>query len=84
MNPTPFGHADWSAIVPPAVIASVALLVLFVDLVSRRSAHRYVAIGIGCAGAAAAAWLTALQYGHDYAAFGGGFMTGGFLSLIHI
>ncbi|HEY5257908.1 MAG TPA: NADH-quinone oxidoreductase subunit N [Candidatus Baltobacteraceae bacterium] len=81
MNPTPFGHADWSAIVPPAVVALAALLVLFVDLVSRKHADRYVAIGIGCAGAAAAAWLTALQYGHDYAAFGGGFMTGGFTSV---
>jgi NADH-quinone oxidoreductase subunit N len=81
MNPTPFGHADWAAIVPPAIICLAALLVLFVDLVSRECVNRYVAISIGLLGALAAAWITVGQYGHNYSAFAGGFVTGGFTSV---
>ena len=78
---SPFTNADWNALVPIAVVAVAALVVLIVDLVARASAGRYVSIGIGIIGCAAAGVLAAQQYGHDYNAFYGGFMTGGFTTV---
>jgi NADH-quinone oxidoreductase subunit N len=70
--------ADWQAIAPLSIVAVVALVVLLADLGTRTHIHRYAAIGIGLAGMAAAAVVCAQQYGHDYAAFGGAFVVGGF------
>ncbi|MBV8375272.1 MAG: NADH-quinone oxidoreductase subunit N [Candidatus Eremiobacteraeota bacterium] len=78
----PFTSADWQAIVPVSVVAVTALVVLIVDLLSPKAASpRYVSIGIGVAGAIAAGVLAAKQFGHDYGAFFGGFMTGGFTTV---
>jgi NADH-quinone oxidoreductase subunit N len=70
--------ADWQAVMPLTIVAVTALAVLVADLLARRSAPRYVAIGIALAGLAAAAVYCAEAYGHDYAAFGGAFISGGF------
>lgn len=78
---SPFTNADWNALVPIAVVAVAALVVLVVDLAARAYAGRYVSIAIGVIGCAAAAVLAAQQYGHDYNAFYGGFMTGGFTTV---
>jgi NADH-quinone oxidoreductase subunit N len=81
MTQMPFTNADWSSVVPIAVVGVTALVVLIVDLLSRTSSNRYVSIFIGLAGTIAAAVLVAHQFGHDYDAFFGGFMTGGFTSV---
>jgi len=76
-----FTNADWSAILPAAVVGAGALLVLFVDLLARDHAKRYVSISLGLALAVVAAWFAAGQYHHDYSAFGSGFVVGGFASV---
>ncbi len=73
----PFTNADWLAVLPVGVVAIAALLVLLVDLVSPRE-RRGVPIAIALAGVAVAAVLVARQFGHDYDAFFGGFIAGGF------
>jgi NADH-quinone oxidoreductase subunit N len=78
---SPFTNADWNALVPVAVVAVAALAVLVADLAARTNAGRYVAIAIGVIGCAGAGVLAAQQYGHDYNAFFGGFMTGGFTTV---
>jgi NADH-quinone oxidoreductase subunit N len=77
----PFTGADWSAILPIDVLATAALVVLVVDLIAAGHAHRYVSIAIGVAGAGAAGLVAARQFGHDYSAFFGGFVTGGFTTV---
>ncbi|HVA33342.1 MAG TPA: NADH-quinone oxidoreductase subunit N [Candidatus Baltobacteraceae bacterium] len=77
----PFTNADWSAITPIAALAVTALVVLVADLLSRTYAARYVSIVIGAIGAIVAGVLVARQFGHDYNAFFGGFMTGGFTTV---
>jgi NADH-quinone oxidoreductase subunit N len=78
----PFGQADWLAIAPPAIMALSALLVLFVDLLARGNAQRYVTIALGSIGAIVAGVLAAAQFfGPNYNAFFGGFMVGGFASV---
>jgi NADH-quinone oxidoreductase subunit N len=77
----PFTSADWSAILPIDVLATAALVVLIVDLIAAGHAHRYVSIGIGVIGAGAAGLVAARQFGHDYSAFFGGFVTGGFTTV---
>jgi NADH-quinone oxidoreductase subunit N len=78
---SPFTNADWNALVPVAVVAVAALVVLIADLIARTNADRYVSIAIGVVGCVGAAVLAAQQYGHDYNAFFGGFMTGGFTTV---
>jgi NADH-quinone oxidoreductase subunit N len=78
---SPFTNADWNALVPVAVVAVAALVVLIADLISRTNADRYLSIAIGVIGCAVGAFLAAQQYGHDYNAFFGGFMTGGFTTV---
>lgn len=78
---SPFTSADWSAIVPIEVVALTGLVVLIVDLIAAGHAHRYVSIGIGVIGAMVAGVLAGRQFGHDYAAFFGGFVTGGFTTV---
>lgn len=77
----PFGNADWSAIAPIVALAIASLVVLLVDLLSRPHVNRYVAIVLGLIGTAVAAGLVAGQFGHDYDAFYGGFLTGGFTTV---
>jgi NADH-quinone oxidoreductase subunit N len=77
----PFTSADWSAILPIDVLATAALVVLIVDLIAAGHAHRYVSIAIGVIGAGAAGLVAARQFGHDYSAFFGGFVTGGFTTV---
>lgn len=81
MRTLPFTAADWKALEPIAVVALAGLLVLVVDLLSRRNSPRYVSIGIGVIGGVLAGVLAAAQFGHDHNAFFGGFMSGGFTSV---
>lgn len=73
-------NADYAALLPAFVVAIVPLLVLFLDLFFRQSgpARRGIAVGIAIVGLLAAGFLAAQQYPHDYAAFGGAFVQGGF------
>ncbi|MBV9718529.1 MAG: NADH-quinone oxidoreductase subunit N [Candidatus Eremiobacteraeota bacterium] len=77
----PFTHLDWSAIVPVGVVAVTALAVLVADLFSRRTTERYLSIGISLLGTIVAGVLAARQFGHNYDAFFGGFMVGGFATV---
>ncbi len=72
-----FTHADWSAILPAEIVAAAGLAILLADLFSGRKQWRYVSIVIGLLGVAAAAIVAGRQFGHEYDAFFGGFMTGG-------
>lgn len=73
-----YSSVDWQAVTPLFVVGITALVVLFADLLSPKGAKRSVSIGIGLIGLLAAGVLCARGYGHDYAAFGGGFILGGF------
>jgi NADH-quinone oxidoreductase subunit N len=81
MMPVPFTHADWSAILPVSVVAVAALLVLIADFFTGRRDRPYVSIGLGLLGTLVAAILAARQFGHNYDAFFGGFMVGGFATV---
>lgn len=72
--------ADWAALMPLTIVAVAALVVLLADLFAKNFVNRYVAIGIGVAGIAAAGFELATQWqAHaNYAAFGGAFILGGF------
>ena len=76
-----FSNADWSAILPVSVVAVAALVVLLADLFAGRREQRYLSIGIALLGTIAAGILAARQFGHDYDAFFGGFMVGGFATV---
>ncbi len=73
-------NADYAALLPFTVVALAPLLILFIDLFYRESGpwRRTVAVGIAIVWLVAAGVLQALQYPHDYAAFGGAFVQGGF------
>jgi NADH-quinone oxidoreductase subunit N len=77
----PFTNADWAAILPVGIVAVTALVVLLADLVSGPNQSRYVSIGIALAGTIAAGVVAGGQFGHDYNAFFGGFMSGGFATV---
>jgi NADH-quinone oxidoreductase subunit N len=72
--------ADYAALLPWFVVAVVPLAILFVDLFFRSAGalRRGVAVGLAIAGLVVAGVLAAEQYPHDYAAFGGAFVQGGF------
>jgi NADH-quinone oxidoreductase subunit N len=72
--------ADYVALLPTFVVALAPLLILFVDLFYREGGlqRRIVAVGIAIVALIVAAGLLAMQYPHDYAAFGGAFVQGGF------
>ncbi len=70
--------ADYMALAPVTIVAVTALVVLFIDLLARTHANRYVAIVVACAGLVVAAGVGARGYGVDYAAFNGAFVLGGF------
>ncbi|HEY8313250.1 MAG TPA: NADH-quinone oxidoreductase subunit N [Candidatus Baltobacteraceae bacterium] len=73
-----YTQADWNAVIPLFVVGVTALVVLFADLLAKHGAKRYVSLIIGIAGLVVAGALCARGYGHDYDAFGGGFVLGGF------
>jgi NADH-quinone oxidoreductase subunit N len=76
---SPFTGADWSSVAPLSIVAVSALVVLLADLLAPKNMSRYVPIGIALAGLIVAAIDCAVSYhGHDYAAFGGAFIVGGF------
>ena len=71
--------ADWNALAPLTIVAIAGLLVLLVDLVTpEQAAKRYGVIFLAVAGLVIAGVVDAGAYGHDYAAFGGAFIVGGF------
>jgi NADH-quinone oxidoreductase subunit N len=70
--------ADWQAVTPLMIVAGAALVVLIADLLAPTSVNRYLAIALGLAGIGIAAGICAGGYDHDYAAFAGAFMVGGF------
>ncbi|MDP9107290.1 MAG: NADH-quinone oxidoreductase subunit N [Candidatus Eremiobacteraeota bacterium] len=72
--------ADYDALLPAFVVAIVPLLVLFVDLFFRGQGvrRRAVAVGIAIVGLVVTSLIEIHQYPHDYAAFGGAFVQGGF------
>ena len=74
----PYTQADWQGVIPLFVVGVTALIVLFADLLARKNAKREVSVGIGIAGLIVAGVLVARSYGIDHAAFGGGFILGGF------
>jgi NADH-quinone oxidoreductase subunit N len=77
----PFTNADWLAILPAGIVAVTALVVLLFDLFSGEREQSYVPVAIGLVGTIAAAFFAARQFGHNYDAFFGGFMTGGFATV---
>ena len=72
--------ADYAALLPAFIVAVTPLLILFVDLFYRERGpwRRVVAVGIALVWLSVAGVLQAQQYPHDYAAFGGAFVQGGF------
>lgn len=76
-----FTNADWSAILPVEIVAAAGLAVLLADLFGGRKQWRYVSIVIGLLGVVAAGIVAGRQFGQDYDAFFGGFMTGGFATV---
>jgi NADH-quinone oxidoreductase subunit N len=72
--------ADYTALLPAFVVAVTPLLILFVDLFYRERGpwRRTVAVGLALLWLVVAGVLQAVQYPHDYAAFGGAFVQGGF------
>jgi NADH-quinone oxidoreductase subunit N len=72
--------ADYLALLPWFVVAISPLAILFVDLFFKDTgpARRGVAVGLAIVGLVVAGALAAGQYPHDYAAFGGAFVQGGF------
>jgi NADH-quinone oxidoreductase subunit N len=76
-----FTSVDWNAILPVEILAAAGLAVLLADLFSARKQWRYVSIVIGLVGVVAAGIVAGRQFGHEYDAFFGGFMTGGFATV---
>jgi NADH-quinone oxidoreductase subunit N len=73
-------NADYAALLPFTVVALAPLLILFVDLFYRESGpwRRVVAAGLAIVWLIVAGVLQGVQYPHDYSAFGGAFVQGGF------
>jgi NADH-quinone oxidoreductase subunit N len=74
----PYGNADYATIVPTAVVALSALVVLIADLVLPNAVRRPVSIALGILGLVAGGVLALQQWGHPYASFGGAYVNGGF------
>jgi NADH-quinone oxidoreductase subunit N len=72
--------ADYLALLPWFVVAISPLAILFVDLFFKDASpvRRGVAVGLAIVGLVVAGALAAGQYPHEYAAFGGAFVQGGF------
>ena len=73
-------NADYAALLGPAIVALAPLLILFVDLFFRGGGalRRGVAVALALIALVGRAWCSPAQYRHDYAAFGGAFVQGGF------
>ncbi|MFN2459389.1 MAG: NADH-quinone oxidoreductase subunit N [Candidatus Velthaea sp.] len=80
MQPAQFASpADLAALWATFAVAATSLVALVVDLfMGVGRTRRYLAAGIGGIGLIVAAAMTAQQYGHPYAAFGGAYIVGGF------
>jgi NADH-quinone oxidoreductase subunit N len=79
MNLNMYTQADWSAVLPLFIVGGTALIVLLVDLLSRKHANRYVSMSIGIAGLIAGGVYAGTTYfAPAHNAFGGGFLLGGF------
>jgi len=74
----PFGTSDWSAVLPLSVVALTPLLVLLLDLILPKAMRRGAAVTIAALGLIAGGLLALQGWGHPFAAFGGGFVNGGF------
>ncbi|MBV8197024.1 MAG: NADH-quinone oxidoreductase subunit N [Candidatus Eremiobacteraeota bacterium] len=77
----PFTSADWWAVAPVSIVAAAALVVLIADIFSGSRERRYASIAIALAGLTVAGVVAGRQFGHDYNAFFGGFLTGGFATV---
>ncbi|MBV8067018.1 MAG: NADH-quinone oxidoreductase subunit N, partial [Candidatus Eremiobacteraeota bacterium] len=77
----PFTNADWAAILPVAIVAVAALLVLIADLFVGSDQQRSASIAIALLGTLAAGIVAARQFGHAHDAFFGGFIVGGFATV---
>jgi NADH-quinone oxidoreductase subunit N len=71
---------DYAALLPMGVVACTPLLILFADLflVGSGNVRRGIAVGIAIVGLVLAGFIAASQYPHEYDAFGGAFIQGGF------
>ena len=81
MSPTSVNFpssADLGAVLPAAIVAISALVALFFDLLVPAATRRTLAVLVASIGLIAAGVVLAQQYGHDYAAFDGAFVQGGF------
>ncbi len=70
--------ADWYALAPISIVAITALVVLLADLFAPKHVNRYLAIVLAVLGIVVAATDCKAAYAHDFAAFGGAFIVGGF------
>jgi NADH-quinone oxidoreductase subunit N len=71
--------ADLGAVGPIFVVAATALLALVIDLfMASGMQRRLIAVAVAGLGLVLAGVLTAQQYGHPDAAFGGAYLVGGF------
>ena len=70
--------ADLSAVLPATIVALSAVVALFFDLLVPAATRRVLAVLVATIGLLAAGVVLAEQYGHDYAAFEGAFVQGGF------
>ena len=74
----PYGAADWAAIMPTAVVAIAALVVLVADLVLPKHLRRPVAIALGIVGLATGGIMALQQWHAPFIAFGGAYINSGF------
>lgn len=73
-----FTRSDWTAVVPLLVVAATSLLVLLTDFFGRGYLKRTLGVAVAALGLIVAGVFCAQSYGHPFAAFGGGFILGGF------
>ncbi len=74
----PFGNADWVALVPTFIVALGALVVLLADLILPAGVRRPAGIALGILALVVAGAYALTGWHHPFAAFGGGFVNGGF------
>jgi NADH-quinone oxidoreductase subunit N len=79
MPPVPYvSSADLGALWPTFVVAATSLVALVIDLFLKGKTRRPIAACIGMLGVIVGGIMTAQQYGHPVAAFGGAYIVGGF------